>query len=100
MTPTELLERAHSLGASLTILASAKIHISAPEPLPDALVEAMREHKAEILTLLSDKRGDGIPPPLDRPPETEMELRRLLDHLDDPVNFNRWLEGLMAHEEQ
>jgi hypothetical protein len=39
--------------------------------------------------------GDGQLPPLDRPPSTETELRRLIDYLDDPVAFARWFEALM-----
>lgn len=39
--------------------------------------------------------GDGQAPPLVRPPETEQELRRLIDHLADPENFNRWLAWAM-----
>ncbi len=38
------------------------------------------------------KLGDGQ---LNQPPQTEAELRRLLDHLEDPKEFAAWLEGLM-----
>ena len=40
--------------------------------------------------------GDGQPPLLDRPPSTEVELQRLLDHLADPVVFATWLEWAMG----
>jgi hypothetical protein len=40
--------------------------------------------------------GDGqLPPPLDRPPETEAELRMLINHLGDPAAFSLWFERLM-----
>jgi hypothetical protein len=39
--------------------------------------------------------GDGQLPPLNRPPATETELRRLIDYLDDPVAFAQWFECLM-----
>ena len=43
--------------------------------------------------------GDGQPPPLDRPPDTEMELRRLIDRLADPVAFAAWLEWAMNYND-
>jgi hypothetical protein len=39
--------------------------------------------------------GDGQLPPLDRPPATETELRRLIDYLADPVAFAQWFARLM-----
>ena len=53
------------------------------------------------LTELTDSLpvGDGQLPPLDRPPQTEMELRRLMDYLGDPVAFAQWFEQLMEHDE-
>jgi hypothetical protein len=39
--------------------------------------------------------GDGQLPPLDRPPATETELRRLIDYLTDPVAFGYWFDALM-----
>ena len=39
--------------------------------------------------------GDGQLPPMDRPPATEAELRRLIDYLADPVAFAEWFERLM-----
>lgn len=41
--------------------------------------------------------GDGQPPPLDRPPANETELRRLMDHLKDPQGFAAWLEWAMSY---
>ena len=48
-------------------------------------------------TVLPSTVGDGAPPPLDRPPENETELRRLIDYLDDPENFTRWLQWAMTY---
>jgi hypothetical protein len=39
--------------------------------------------------------GDGQLPPLDRPPATETELRRLIDYLTDPVAFGYWFDAPM-----
>jgi hypothetical protein len=42
--------------------------------------------------------AEGLPiegPPLDRPPTTEAELRRLMDYLSDPAAFAQWFERLM-----
>ena len=49
----------------------------------------------EINEITPRTYSDGQLPPLDRPPETEQELRRLIDHLADPVNFAAWLERVM-----
>ena len=66
--------------------------------LTPELRQALVEHKAQILSTLRYRRvGDGQPPPLDRPPNTEQELRRLVDYLDDPENFTRWLQWAMNH---
>ena len=35
--------------------------------------------------------GDGQPPPINRPPQTNMELRRLIDALATEPFFTRWL---------
>ena len=41
--------------------------------------------------------ADGQLPPLDRPPKTEQELRRWMDHTADPEVFVRWLEWAMNY---
>ena len=64
--------------------------------VPEGLLSDVRQHKAEIIQELRRSYGDGQPPPLDRPPETEQELRRLIDHLADPEAFTRWLEWAMS----
>ncbi|HZA24938.1 MAG TPA: hypothetical protein VFA32_20470, partial [Dehalococcoidia bacterium] len=62
------------------------------------LVPEIRQHKAELMSLVYQRKalvGDGQLPPLDLPPATETELRRLIDYLDDPVSFAQWFERLM-----
>ena len=56
----------------------------------------------EILQLSCCERSairfaDGQPPPLDRPPQNEQELRRWMDHTADPEVFVRWLEWAMNY---
>ena len=76
-----------------------KLRYRAPQgALTSELREAMEENKAEILSTLR-RVGDGQPPPLNRPPQTEQELRRLIDHLADPEAFSRWLEWAMDYSD-
>ena len=67
------------------------------DKVPAELLPEVRQYKAEILAHLrrEERVGDGQAPPEDRPQATEQELRRLVDYLDDPLNFSRWLENLM-----
>jgi hypothetical protein len=48
-----------------------------------------------VLSPADSPVGDGQLPPLGRPPANEAELRRLVDHLNDPVRFAEWFEKLM-----
>ena len=66
-------------------------------PQPKAVVESLKEHKAEVVTYLR-QCGDGQPPPPDRPLENEEELRRWMDRTADPKKFARWLEWAMTDE--
>jgi hypothetical protein len=94
MTPRELLAECHRRGIALEP-SGETLHYRSPKgALSEDLKAALVERKSEILALLRPA-GDGQPPPLDRPPETEMELRRLIDHLANPVLFSEWLERLM-----
>jgi hypothetical protein len=88
----------HAQGETLAVVPKSKV--------PADLVEELRRHKAEIILLVSqaplDKAkagkvpvGDGQLPPLDRPPATDMELRRLIDYLAEPVAFGYWFDALM-----
>ena len=74
------------------------LELEYPEGFPDDLIEALQQRKAEILsTIRRHMVGDGQAPPLDWPPATERELRRLIDHLADPEVFARWLEWAMTY---
>ena len=69
------------------------------QPTPEALavVETLKEQKAEVVSFLR-RHGDGQAPPLDRPPACEQELRRLMDWTADPKRFAQWLEWAMTDE--
>lgn len=98
MNAETLLAEAHRLGITL-FPAGDKLRVDAPKgALSPDLRQALADHKPEILALLKPV-SDGERPPLDRPPENEVELRRLIDWLADPVAFARWLERLMDREE-
>ena len=98
MDANAVLNRLSELGVTARA-EGGMVLIQPASKVPPELKDAVRENKAEILALLDGPVGDGQAPPLDRPPESEMELRRLMDHTAHPENFTRWLEGLMAREE-
>ena len=96
MEALALLDRAHAAGLVVSVDGDMLV-IRGPRSA-EALARDLLEHKVEILSLLCQPEkpvGDGQPPPLDRPPSTEQELRRLIDHLADPVAFAAWLEWTM-----
>ena len=81
--------------------------------MPADLLAEVRENKADIIRELrapgdndTDDAtqtfrnpatyGDGKLPPLRHPPGDETELRRLIDHLADPVAFAACLEWAMT----
>ena len=66
-------------------------------PQTRAVVESLKEHKAEVVTYLR-QYGDGQPPPLGRPLANEQELRRWMDWTDDEEQFDRWLEWAMTDD--
>ena len=96
MADLAVLQQAHEAGLTVWV-EGAHLQVEG-EPTPKALaaVETLREHKAEVLSFLR-RVGDGQPPPLDRPPKTEQELRRWMDHTADPEAFARWLEWAMSY---
>ncbi len=53
MNAAELLEQARGLGATFTVPEPGRVHVSAPEPLPDELMSALRELKPQVLDLLT-----------------------------------------------
>jgi hypothetical protein len=50
----------------------------------------IRQQKPELIRELRE-------PYADKPPETEQELRQLMDHLEDSENFTKWLEWAMGY---
>ena len=94
----ELLERLQSFGVSITVDRDELVLRPASKVPPD-LLDVVVQHKPEILAHLrrEERVGDGQAPPLDRPPETEQELRRLVDYLADPEAFTRWLAWAMSY---
>ena len=95
MDASGVLDRLTDLGINARVDCE-KLFLSPVDRVPAELLGEVRQYKAEIIQELSRPCGDGQPPPLDRPPETEIELRRLIDHLADPENFSRWLEWAMS----
>lgn len=74
-----------------------RLFLSPVDLVPADLLAEVRQHKAEIIQELRPAYGDGQVPPLDRPPETEVELRRWMDYTSDPENFERWLAWAMTY---
>ena len=67
--------------------------------IPDSTInDASRVYEIDELYELSPAAyGDGQPPPLNRPPVTEQEPRRLHDHWrSEPGAFTKWLERAMT----
>ena len=94
MTSGETLAELERLGVVLEPNGD-KLRYRAPQgALTPELREAITENKAEIISTLR-RLGDGQAPPLDRPPKTEQELRRWMDHTADPEVFALWLEWAM-----
>ena len=54
MTVIQLLERAWTLGATITVPEPGRVHLEAPSPLPDELMAQLRKHKDQVIRLLSD----------------------------------------------
>ena len=97
MTVTDILGELRQRGVILEPHGD-RLRYRAPRGMltPD-LREALLENKIEILSTIR-RVGDGEdPPPLGRSPANECELRRLIDHLADPEEFNRWLEWAINH---
>jgi len=63
-----LLTRCHELGAELTPTPHGTLKVKAPAPLPDTLRNELKQHKSEVITLLTsnhpyvNKRGELIIP--------------------------------------
>jgi hypothetical protein len=95
-----LLEKATAAGLNVKTDGD-KLVILGPRSAEGLAMELLAQ-KAEIVRLLprlERKVGDGNKPPLDRPPASETELRRLIDYLADPVAFSSWFESLMGRSD-
>ena len=51
-TSLALVRQAQALGAVFSVPEPGRVHIEAPEPLPDVLMESLRQHKDEVLAHL------------------------------------------------
>ena len=94
-----VLERAQEAGL-IVWLEGSDLKVKGQQeqtPQTRAVVESLKEHKAEVVTYLR-RYGDGQLPPLDRPPADEQELRRLMDWTADPERFAQWLKWAMTDE--
>ena len=90
----ELLEQLQSCGVSVSV-DQDELVLRPGNKVPADLLPEVRQHKAGIIEQLRAV-GDGQPAPLDRPPKTEKELRRVIDHLAEPEAFERWLDWAMS----
>ena len=90
-----VLEHAHEAGLVVWVDGSDVLVEGDPTPEALAAIQILKEHKGELIAYLR-QYGDGQPPPLDRPPANEKELRRLIDWTADPEKFARWLEWSMS----
>src|SRR5918996_5385693 len=98
MTPAELLADLNSKGVTLVVDGDKLKCKGKQSVLTPELLDALRQHKVEIIGLIGQGKAsveDGQLPPLDRPPASRTELRRLIDYLDDPMKFAMWFEKLM-----
>ena len=100
MTGPELLREVRSRGGEVWANGD-RLELAFSDDFPAKLIEDLKQRKTEILAALQSRAiGDGQAPPLDRPPATERELRRLIDHLADPEAFARWREWAMTFTDQ
>jgi hypothetical protein len=93
----EIINALSGLGVTIRVQANNLV-LTPRSKVPADLIEELRCHKTEIIDLVRQPKVQvcgGQLPPLDRPPETELELRRLMDCLADPVAFSLWFQRLM-----
>ena len=95
MTSTEILEQLHDLGITVR-LSGPNVRMEPGNRVPPVLIDEVRQHKSEIIFAISHRYGDGQPLPLNRPPETEQELRRWMDFTADPKRFAERFDWAMT----
>ena len=83
---SDYLDRLSELGVSVHADGD-NVVIKPGSKAPVELKKAIRENKAEVIALLVE--------PICRPPQTEQELRRLIDRLADPEYFTAWFDWAM-----
>jgi len=96
MTAVEILDRLSDLGVSVRVVGD-KVRVTPVSNVPEELLAQAKAHKQELIHELTLTYGDGELPPLDRPPATEQELRRLMDYTADEENFAKWLGWAMDY---
>ena len=55
MTAEELLRQVRARGGTFQVSEESRLKVQAPSPLPDAVMEELRQHKDDILALLADE---------------------------------------------
>ena len=53
MNAEAILKQARAQGATFQVLEQGRLKVQAPSPLPESLMEEVRQHKADILALLA-----------------------------------------------
>ena len=95
MTGLEILDCFRELGVEVELIGDM-VQVTPLAKVPSGLMAEAKAHKAEIVWELQRPFSDECSPPLDLPPETEQELRRLIDYTNDPEAFNNWLAWAMT----
>lgn len=95
MTAVDLLERARACGVHLIPLPDGGLKLRGKPPIPAELTAALREHKAEVLTLLQSQQPASAAlaslytaywnTPETEPTTTFVSLHREIDQLEKHV---------------
>ncbi len=96
MEAIELLEQLRDCDVSVTVEIDELV-LRPGSRIPSDLLLEVRQHKQELIQELTKTYGDGVLPPLDRPPATEQELRRWMDYTSDPKQFAERFDWAMKH---
>lgn len=95
MTGLEILECFRELGVEVELIGDM-VQVTPLAKVPSGLMAEAKAHKAEIVCALQRPFSVQCSPALNRPPETEQELRRLIDYTNDPASFDKWLAWAMT----
>ena len=96
MTSTQILGELQELGVTVRVN-GPNLSLEPGSVVPPNLIDEIRQPKPELILELTLPYSDGQPPPLDRPPTTEQELRRLMDYIADSDTFDAWLDWAMKY---